>query len=62
MYVHVHGARFPDDLTYSSILFPSQRVGDVTFHYLIEALYKEPFGYIEGRGIKEQENYSPLFP
>ena len=32
----------------------------LTFHYPIEALYKEPFGYIEGRGIKEQENYSPL--
>ena len=31
-----------------------------TFHYPIEALYKEPFGYIEGVGIEEQENYSPL--
>ena len=28
---------------------------DLTFHYPIEALYKEPFGYIERRGIKEQE-------
>ena len=35
---------------------------DLTFHYPIEALYKEPFGYIEEGGIKEQENYSPLFP
>ena len=35
---------------------------DLTFHYPIEELYKEPFGYIEGRGIEEQENYSPLFP
>ena len=33
---------------------------DLTFHYPIEALYKEPFGYIDGGGIKEQENYSPL--
>ena len=33
---------------------------DLTFHYPIEALYKEPFGYIEGRGIEEQETYSPL--
>ena len=33
---------------------------DLTFHYPIEALYKEPFGYIERRGIGEQENYSPL--
>ena len=33
---------------------------DLTFHYPIEALYKEPFGYIEGGGIEEQENYSPL--
>ena len=33
---------------------------DLTFHYPIEALYKEPFGYIERRGIEEQENYSPL--
>ena len=31
-----------------------------TFHYPIEALYKEPFGYIEGGEIEEQENYSPL--
>ena len=28
----------------------------------IEALYKEPFGYIEGGGIEEQGNYSPLLP
>ena len=35
---------------------------DLTFHYPIEELYKEPFGYIERRGIEEQENYSPLFP
>ena len=33
---------------------------DLTFHYPIEALYKEPFGYIERGGIEEQENYSPL--
>ena len=33
---------------------------DLTFHYPIKALYKEPFGYIEERGIEEQENYSPL--
>ena len=33
---------------------------DLTFHYPIEALYKEPFGYIEERRIEEQENYSPL--
>ena len=33
---------------------------DLTFHYPIEELYKEPFGYIEGRGIEEQEKYSPL--
>ena len=33
---------------------------DLTFHYPIEALYKEPIGYIEMRGIEEQENYSPL--
>ena len=26
---------------------------DSTFHYPIEELYKEPFGYIEGRGIEE---------
>ena len=32
----------------------------LTFHYPIETLYKEPFGYIERRGIEEQENYSPL--
>ena len=33
-----------------------------TFHYPIEEIYKEkePFGYIEGGGIEEQENYSPL--
>ena len=30
---------------------------DSTFHYPIEALYKEPFGYIE-----EEENYIPLLP
>ena len=35
---------------------------DLTFHYPIEALYRQPFGYIEGRGIDEQENYSPLLP
>ena len=33
---------------------------NLTFHYPIEALYKEPFGYIEEGGIEEQENYSPL--
>ena len=33
-----------------------------TFHYPIEGLYKKPFGYIEGGGIEEQENYSPLLP
>ena len=33
---------------------------DLTFHYPIEALYKEPYGYIEERGIEEQKNYSPL--
>ena len=33
---------------------------DLTFHYPIEELYKEPFGYIEGGGIEEKENYSPL--
>ena len=33
---------------------------DLTFHYPIEALYKEPFGYIEEGGNEEQENYSPL--
>ena len=33
---------------------------NLTFHYPIEAVYKEPFGYIEERGIEEQENYSPL--
>ena len=35
---------------------------DLSFHYPIESLYKEPFGYIERGGIEEQENYSPLFP
>ena len=35
---------------------------NLTFHYPIEALYKEPFGYIEEEEIEEQENYSPLFP
>ena len=30
MYVHVHGARCPDDLMYGSILFIAQRVGDIT--------------------------------
>ena len=35
---------------------------DLTFHYPIEALYKDPFGYIERRGIEEHENYSPLLP
>ena len=34
---------------------------DSAFHYRIEELYKEPFGYIERGGIEEQENYSPLF-
>ena len=34
---------------------------DLTFHYPIKALYKEPFGYIERRGIEEKEKYSPLF-
>ena len=34
----------------------------LTFHYTIEALHKEPFGYIERGGIEEQENYSPLLP
>ena len=29
MYVHVHGARFPDDLMYGSILFTGRRVGEV---------------------------------
>ena len=33
---------------------------DSTFHYPIEELYKEPFGYIEGMRNWEQENYSPL--
>ena len=36
MYVHVHGARCPDDLTYSSILFVSRRVRNVTPILLIE--------------------------
>ena len=35
---------------------------DLTFDYPIEALYKEPFGYIERGGIEEQENYSPFLP
>ena len=35
---------------------------DLTFHYPIEALYKEPFGYIERGGIEEKENYSSLLP
>ena len=35
---------------------------DLTFHYPIEALYKEPFGHIERGGIEEQENYRPLLP
>ena len=35
---------------------------DLTFHYPIEELYKEPFGYIEERGIEDQENYSPSLP
>ena len=36
---------------------------DLTLHYPIEALYKEPFGYIEKEGgIEEKENYSPLLP
>ena len=30
MNVHVHGARFPDVLVCSSVLFVGQRVGDVT--------------------------------
>ena len=33
---------------------------NLTFHYPIEELYTKPFGYIEGGGIEEQENYSPL--
>ena len=33
---------------------------DSTFHCPIEELYKEPFGYIEGRRNWEQQNYSPL--
>ena len=33
MHVHVHRARRLDDLTYSSILFPGQRVGDVTMRW-----------------------------
>ena len=33
---------------------------NLTFRYPIEALYKEPFGYIETGEIEEQENYSPL--
>ena len=32
----------------------------LAFHYPIEALYKEPFGYIIEGGIGEKENYSPL--
>ena len=35
---------------------------DSTFHYPIEELYKEPFGYIEGMRNWEQENYSLLLP
>ena len=35
---------------------------DLTFHYPIEALYKEPLGYIEDGEIKEKENYSLLLP
>ena len=38
---------------------PQDRL-DLTFHCPSEALYKEPFGYIERRVIEEQENYSPL--
>ena len=30
MYVHVHGAIFPDVCGYGSILFSGRRVGDVT--------------------------------
>ena len=33
---------------------------NLTFHYPIEELYKEPFGYIERGWVEEQENYSPL--
>ena len=33
---------------------------DSTFHYPIEEIYKEPFGYIQGMRNWEQENYSPL--
>ena len=33
IYVHVHGARSPDDLTYSSILFDGRRVGDIIVWY-----------------------------
>ena len=29
---------------------------DLTFHYPIEELYKEPFGYIKKGEIEEQEN------
>ena len=35
-------------------------LSDLTFHYPIEELYKEPFGYMEGMRNWEQENYSPL--
>ena len=28
---------------------------DLTFHYPIEALYKEPFGYIEGEELKRKK-------
>ena len=43
------------------LAFPMpQGHSDLTFHYPIEALYKEPFGNIERGRIEEQENYSPL--
>ena len=29
---------------------------DLTFHYPSEALYKEPFGYIEGREMKSKKS------
>ena len=30
MHVHVHGARCPDDLVYSSVLFAGRRIEDAT--------------------------------
>ena len=35
---------------------------DLTLHYPFGVLYKEPIGYIEGGGIEEKRNYSPLLP